>query len=152
MKKILRFLAGVLVFAMMTSLCSCAIKTAAQKSEEVSLRETDKFREVCDLLQGCIGTTFTDATMRLETYFGFEFDLVNYSDCTYYNEEDGYYDYCFEKTVRISDVEFSQIRIRCTIEDETVFYVGFISDSVSAGKLDEDYGKIVTLCRRNCHI
>ena len=139
-----KHLSVILVFAMMISLCSCAFKTEAQKSEEASQSEADKFSEVYDLMYGCIGADFSDAIGRLESYFGIGFDLRTYVDCVYFDDTEGYYDYRFEKKIRIAELDFNQIRIRCTM-DETVFHVGFISDEAPAEKLDADYGHIVAL-------
>lgn len=145
MRRFLRVLSIVLVLAMTMSLCSCVIKTEAQKSEEASQSEADLFGKTYEVLYGCIGISFTDAIGRLESHFGIKFDLVNYSDCFYYDDENGYCEYHFTKNVQISGIDFNEIRIFCTL-DEVVFHVGFVSDADPAGKLDEDYGHIVASC------
>ena len=143
-----RLVSIVLAFAMMISLGSCAERERKMAGTKSTEHVEEDFLKLYDFMNGCIGMNFYDVIDRLRTEYKLTFDTEKFSDVSYFSEEEGYYDYVYDRPVHgFGDVEFNQIEIFCNPSDGTVFHIGFLNNILPANELDENYDVTSDICK-----
>jgi hypothetical protein len=141
-----RLVSAILVLAMVISFGSCAQKERELESARVSEQTKEDFKKLYDLMTGSIGMNYYDVLDRISKEYNLTFDTEGFTDVEYFSDEEGYYDYIYNRAFGFGDVQFNQIEIFCNPSDGMVFHIGFINNLLPADELDENYEVTADIC------
>lgn len=140
MKKSVKLISTVLVFAMLVSLCSCGKRESGRiKGSERSKTGNgvnDEIQGAFDLLTGAMGKDLDTVKARIKAYFGCELEE------NYYGNEDGYDEYIFDADTLIDGVAFNQVQILVNSKG-IVYHVGFVNNLMSVPDLQKCYRQLI---------